>query len=126
MKSNKGISLVELIVVIAIMAIIAGVAIPVYTTYIKNAEDQVAANTQAEIEYAIGLECTLKSIDKPTVAVSGKEVVVTFTKGEGTDATKIAAAITEANKVITDYCTLTLDAANQDATKIIYKGTLAD
>ena len=34
---NKGFSLVELIVVIAIMAILVGVAVPVYTSYIEKA-----------------------------------------------------------------------------------------
>ena len=47
---NKGFSLVELIVVIAIMAIIAGVAIPVYTHYIDDAEAKVAATIEAEVE----------------------------------------------------------------------------
>ena len=38
-KSNKGFTLVELIVVIAILAILAGVAIPVYNGYINKAQD---------------------------------------------------------------------------------------
>lgn len=37
--SNKGFSLVELIVVIAIMAILVGVAVPVYTSYIEKAQE---------------------------------------------------------------------------------------
>ena len=36
-KSREGFTLVELIVVIAILAILAGVAIPVYNGYIKKA-----------------------------------------------------------------------------------------
>ena len=36
---NKGFSLVELIVVIAIMAILVGVAVPVYTSYISKAKE---------------------------------------------------------------------------------------
>lgn len=38
-KSTKGFTLVELIVVIAILAILAGVAIPVYNGYINKAAD---------------------------------------------------------------------------------------
>ncbi len=39
MKNNKGFSLVELIVVIAIMAILVGVAVPVYTSYVEKAQE---------------------------------------------------------------------------------------
>ena len=70
MKSNKGFSLVELIVVIAIMAIIAGVAIPVYTHYIDNANAAVVDNLVAEAEYAAelakieyGVELTVTEIE---------------------------------------------------------------
>ena len=39
MKNRKGFTLVELIVVIAILAILAAVAIPVYSNYIKKANE---------------------------------------------------------------------------------------
>ena len=50
---NKGFSLVELIVVIAIMAILVGVAVPVYTNYISKAEDGVKAQYLDELDRAI-------------------------------------------------------------------------
>ena len=47
MKNNSGFSLVELIVVIAIMAILAGVAVPTYSKYIAKAND---AKVMAELD----------------------------------------------------------------------------
>lgn len=71
---NKGFSLVELIVVIAIMAILVGVAVPVYTQYIGNANKGVDEQTAGEIEHAI--EVVL--ID-PTVTDTPDGTVVVLT-----------------------------------------------
>ena len=38
-KSNGGFTLVELIVVIAILAILAGIGVPAYSSYIQKATD---------------------------------------------------------------------------------------
>lgn len=37
MRSNKGLTLIELLVVISIVAILAGIAIPIYTNYMQRA-----------------------------------------------------------------------------------------
>ena len=50
---NKGFSLVELIVVIAIMAILVGVAVPVYTSYIEKASISSDKQMVGEIKHAI-------------------------------------------------------------------------
>ena len=50
---NKGFSLVELIVVIAIMAILVGVAVPVYTSYIDKANKSKDIQLVDEIKHAM-------------------------------------------------------------------------
>lgn len=82
---NKGFSLVELIVVIAIMAILVGVAVPVYTSYINKANEAVdeqyveslksAINTAA-VDVASGLT-KIENVDDNVVPTS-----VTITNGE--------------------------------------------
>ena len=50
---NKGFSLVELIVVIAIMAILVGVAVPVYTSYIEKSQISKDKQTVSEVAHAL-------------------------------------------------------------------------
>ena len=55
MKTNKGFSLVELIVVIAIMAVLAGVAVPVFNMYIDKANKAADKQLVDDILYAINI-----------------------------------------------------------------------
>ncbi len=52
-RANGGFSLVELIVVIAIMAILVGVAVPVYSSYIEKAEISKDKQLVDEVAHAI-------------------------------------------------------------------------
>lgn len=53
MKNNKGFSLVELIVVIAIMAILIGVAVPVYSSYVEKTQKAADIQLVDEIKHAL-------------------------------------------------------------------------
>ena len=64
---NKGFSLVELIVVIAIMAILVGVAVPVYTSYIDKADEAKDVELLDEINRAFATVCAGEALDINTV-----------------------------------------------------------
>ena len=70
---NKGFSLVELIVVIAIMAILVGVAVPVYTNYINKTEDAKNEQLLGEIEHAIEILLIDNEVTNPA---NGVEITV--------------------------------------------------
>lgn len=52
-KNNKGFSLVELIVVVAIMAVLVGVLAPAYLRYVEKSRYQKDMSAIAEVEEAI-------------------------------------------------------------------------
>lgn len=67
---NKGFSLVELIVVIAIMAISVGVAVPVYTSYIDKAQDTVDEQYLSDVVYAAQLYAAEKGLELHSIAIA--------------------------------------------------------
>ena len=83
-KKNGGFTLVELIVVIAILAILAGVAIPVYSGYIKKANDTAVISeldailTAAHATDAIYGEMTHIYVDENGIVIGGIESIAFY------------------------------------------------
>lgn len=68
--SKAGFTLVELIVVIAILAILAGVAIPVYSGYIEKANQAADETLLAAVNTAYGAACLENNTDPRSVSAS--------------------------------------------------------
>ena len=90
MKNNKGFSLVELIIVIAIMAILVGVMAPQLIKYIEKSK--VAADTQAADAVHTAV---LTAMMDPEVVNSTGYNSSTIVKGTATNATALSTMSTD-------------------------------
>ena len=68
LKSQKGFSLVELLVVVVIIAILAAIAVPIYMNYVKQARATEAQSAIAAIRSAFRIERqTFGSVENYTI-----------------------------------------------------------
>lgn len=94
MKNNKGFSLVELIIVIAIMAVLIGVMAPQYIKYVEksriSSDEDNAASLLSNVNIALANEDAVS-----TLTTTSTGVVVEFSSS----GVKVGSAITDTNLV---------------------------
>lgn len=106
--NNKGFSLVELIIVIAIMAILIVVLAPQYLKYVERSRNSTDLQNATEIVTAIQVYAA--DPDAATPFASGDTFTISITNpasatpisGTGTGATAVQAALTDAGITIGD------------------------
>ena len=99
MKSKKGFSLVELMIVVVIMAILVAVAVPIYNSVTANARKKTCLDNQRTIINTISNEIMLKGYTVTNGTTTGETIVIT-SNVDGDGGTAVAAekdvAITQA------------------------------
>lgn len=112
-NSNKGFSLVELIIVIAIMAVLVGVLAPAYLRYVEKSRK--SADVQAIDSIMIAMEVTAMGTEFGMQ--KGEQMIATFTDGvlgfstniDTTQKDRSDKIINELKAVIGDYTTRSVD-----------------
>ena len=74
MKNNKGFSLVELIIVIAIMAVLVGVLAPTYLQYVEKSKK---SNDVSSVDSVINA-CEIGAIDPEVMTDATTKLTITF------------------------------------------------
>jgi type IV pilus assembly protein PilA len=80
LKNNKGFSLVELIVVIAIMAVLVGVLAPQFMKYVESSRQSTDIDNVQSMKTAIETESTeLLATGTETITISGGKATSSMT-----------------------------------------------
>lgn len=84
-KNNKGFSLVELIVVIAIMAVLVGVLAPQFIKYVEKSRQSTDMQSVQQLKSSVETDISdNENVTSVTIAISGKKATTTITASSGT------------------------------------------
>lgn len=125
-RNNKGFSLVELIVVVAIMAVLVGVLAPAYLTYVEKTRLQKDNSAIAEIAQAMKIAAADEDVNN-TITTGGLKINIGEAKNGAKSVAYVAdAKLDEAVKVVVPSFTTTSNTYKNSTTQIVLTLKIAD
>ena len=119
-KNNKGFSLVELIVVVAIMAVLVGVLAPAYLKYVESSREKKDVNNLEEVRHAVEIALAEEGVFEDVV----DGTTVTINRNTGAISTTVTDLGTELAATVGTTCELVSKTYSSTSNTAVYTITI--
>jgi len=124
-KAQQGFTLIELMIVVAIIGILAAVALPAYQDYTVRAKVQEAVSLSSPARTAIGMSCSEQTLGATTTS-NASLGLPDAANISGTYTKSVTAAATDASNATVTIAMKDIGSAITADETIIYNGVCSD